>query len=215
MEIYNKIRIPETKSKLSYLVDTYGRELDEGHGEHIGLISDRVAQKELDKMTDAQKMALIYSKDIYFYDMFRQYDTMYRYLADRKLIKIKNIPYPEMPLEFLRLLLKTTLGKHHKYKENKIHQMYDLMGESLYLYYQGLLYEYYCDVKNKEVKDRLTVSVQELLKELDAGNRVCLYDSEAIDAEISFRFQEALERVSLSDGYAKRMEHLLKIQEGD
>lgn len=207
---YNEIRVTETHSKLSYLVDLYGKELQEGCGAHVGLISSRYSEAALNAMTDAQKMAVIYDNDIFFYDMFKQYDQMYRYLAERGLVKTKNIPYPEMPLEFIRLLLRTVLGQNHEYKEDRIHQMYDLMGEGLYLYYQGLLYEYYCDPKDKDVKSRLEGSVKALLEQLNAGNRVFLYDSEAIDATISYHFQEALERVTISEGYVRRMEHLLE-----
>jgi len=38
-----------------------------------------------------------------------------------------------------------------------------------------------------------------------------LYDSEHIDNEISFRFQEALEKADLSENYCKRMAHTLEV----
>jgi len=214
MEIYEKLKVKETKSKLSWLIDHYAEELSEGKGLEVGLVCEHFAEKTISGMNDSIRLALCHRKEAYFYDMFLQYDRMYHFLVDQKLVRIRNIPYPEMPLEFLRLLLKTGLNRtdFRRCDENVIHAMYDCIGESLYMYYQGLLYEFYCNTKDKEVESRLRVSVNELFNCFQKnGTKMYLYDSEHIDNEISFRFQEALEKADLSENYCKRMAHTLEV----
>ena len=209
---YEQLRIADTRSRLAYMTDLYARELLDGKGFEMGHISDLYTQREINALDEHQKYALTMRKEAFFYDLFCAFDQMYRYMDEQHLVKTNNIPYPELPIEFIRLMANTAFDRHERKRltETILHNVYQNMGDGLFLYYQGLLYEYYCDTKNTYFGKKLNISIRNLFEQ--AGNgKMYLYDCEEIDSEIGVRLNETIEKADISEKYCKNMERICKL----
>ncbi len=215
------LKVDDTKSKLSFMINEYAGELLSGKGFEVGFVYDIYSQRELDALDEWQKYALTMRKEAYFYDMFDEFDKIHHFMVDEKLIKVNNIPNPEKPMELIRLMVETAFDRRERRSitEHDIHNVFDSMGGGLYLYYQGLLYEYYCYKVNKDnseeaktIKEQIIISIRNLFN--GAGQKMYLYDNEELDFVISSTLHEVIEKAGISEKYCKRMNRVVEVLNG-
>lgn len=212
---FDEILGKDTGSKLCHMIVYYAEELVNGSGFEVSLLQESFSPGELLALGEDTLYALTLRKDLFFYEMFVEFDRMYRFFTDKKLIKVPTTDevevWAKIPVEFVKLLLKNTLTKREyaQYREEDFTQLYRYMGNSLFMYYQGLLYEYYCDRKSREQMEASVRKLLEMWEKLDEVSRTLdhlyLYDDEQIDNAISAEFQDIMEKVQVSEKYGRLM----------
>lgn len=212
---FDEIRNKDTGSKLCHMLAYYAEELVNGNGFEISLLQESFSPEELLALGEDTLYALTLRRDLFFYEMFVEFDRAYRFFTDKKLIKVPTTGevevWAKIPVEFVKLLLKNNLPKREyaRYREEDFMRLYQYMGNSLFMYYQGLLYEYYCDKKSHEQMEASVRKLLELWGKLDEVSRTLkrlyLYDDEQIDNTISAELQDMMEKVQVSEKYGRLM----------
>ena len=216
---FDKLENKDSGSKLCNMLTYYGEQLISGRGFEISPLQQTFTPEELVQFDADTLYALTLRKDLFFYEMFVEFDRVYRFFTERKLIKMPRTDeymyWAKIPVEFVKLLLKNTLTRREygRDKEEDFEALHRYMGNSLFMYYQGLLYEYYCDKTSHEM---IEASVKALLagfNSLDEAakptNGEYLFD-EDIDCLIGRDFQDMMEKVQISEKYARLMNRNLE-----
>lgn len=254
---FDKLENKDSGSKLCNMLTYYGEQLISGRGFEISPLQQTFTPEELVQFDADTLYALTLRKDLFFYEMFVEFDRVYRFFTERKLIKMPRTDeymyWAKIPVEFVKLLLKNILTRreYSRYREEDFEALHRYMGNSLFMYYQGLLYEYYCDKTSHEM---IEASVKALLagfnslnkespcndvlsggtakNDLSAEASFCwsggftadsinsfdlakptngeyLFD-EDIDCIISKDFQDMMEKVQISEKYARLMNRNLE-----
>lgn len=209
----------EVKNKLSYMVLKHAKmmaSVNEGFE-----VPPALTDKQAESLSELEKQAIAMREDLYFYECFIEFDKMWKLFYERKLIS-RNIPYPEIPYEFIRIAIKAAFDKKEQkaFTEQNIHSIRDYMGDGFFLYFQGILYEHVCDPENEGTKENIRKIITGLTKGADGAvvgsdtGKVYLCDMPWVDAETSMRLQKTIWKVQTSDKYVRLMERLLEAKNG-